>query len=151
MKNFKIIISIFLISLLSSCFLLNHTFKLTNSYIKSNKSFYQGFSFLEIKVDSLNSEGIPVKYNTLKSANLFIDNPKGKQSKKIFFYKRMNNYYWMYSGKTNLPVLPIQMKKNHWYKIDGLVFFGNPILSKFIYIDTEGNCQSYTEPNNTNW
>lgn len=99
-----------------------HKFKIKNNYIKSNHSFYQGFQFSELKVDSLDSLGIPVKYERGKSTYLEIENPNGKQSKKIYFYKPNSNYSWSNPQESHISILPIKMKMNSWYIIDGLVF-----------------------------
>jgi len=142
----------FLLSLhLQSCFLISHKFKITNNYIKSNLAFYQGFKFSELKVDSLDSLGIPFTYERVRSVYLEIDNPNRKQSKKIYFYEPNSNYSWSNPQEFHLPILPIKMKMNSWYIIDGLVFWGNPTLSKFLYMDELGNCHSYTVPHISNW
>ncbi|MBI1835690.1 MAG: hypothetical protein HYR91_00340 [Flavobacteriia bacterium] len=143
----------FLLSfILQSCFVLNHKFKITNDYIKSNRKFYQGFQFSELKIDSLDSIGVPITYKRVNTAYLYLnDYKKGKESKKIYFYKQNSNYLWHYYEDWTLPILPIEMKINSWYLIDGLVFWGNPTLSKFIYIDETGNCHSYTVPHISNW
>ena len=44
-----------------------------NNYIKSNPAFYQGFHFSELKVDSLDSSGIPLTYERLGSVYLKIE------------------------------------------------------------------------------
>lgn len=147
-KNF---IYFLLFLLLQSCFLISHKYKITNNYIKSNLAFYQGFQFSELKVDSLDSLGIPIKFEKVRSVYLEIDNPNRKQSKKIYFYEPNSNYFWSNPQESRLPILPIIMKVNNWYFIEGLVFWGNPTLNKFIYMDERGNCHSYTVPHISNW
>lgn len=137
---------------LNSCFVLSHKFKITNEKIKSNHFFYQGFTFSEILVDSLDLNNIPVKFQKTKSAMLYVKDSKELEPKKtIYFYKPMIGYFWMYEKEMGLPTLPIKMEKNKWYLIDGLVFWGNPSLSKFVYINDKGNCFTYTKPIITNW
>jgi len=148
----KLIYSIFFLLTLNSCFVLNHKFKITHEKIKSNHFFYQGFTFSEIKVDSLDSKNIPVKFKKVKSAVLYVKDSKGLKPKKtIYFYKPVTGYFWRCENEMGLPILPIKTEKNKWYLIDGLVFWGTPNLSKFIYINERGKCISYTKPIITNW
>ena len=148
----KFLIYIVFCLFLQSCFLISHKYKITNNYIKSNHAFYQGFQFSEIKVDSLDSLGIPVTFQRMETAALYTNasyNPK--KTKKMYFYKPNPGYFWDYKAEFRIPILPIKMEKNSWYIIDGLVFFGNPTLSKFIYMDEKGKCHSYTLPHISNW
>lgn len=137
---------------LNSCFVLSHKFKITHDKIKSNHFFYQGFKFSEILVDSFDLNNVPIKFEKIKTAELYVkDSNKLKTRKTIYFYRPMTNYFWMDETKMGLSVLPIKMEKNKWYMIEGLVFYGNPSLSKFIYVDDKGNYHIYTKPITTNW
>lgn len=148
----NISIYFFLCFLLSSCFVLNHKFKITSTYIKSNRTFYQGFQFSNLKIDSLDSLGLPAKYQKISTANLYIvDDSDSNKSKKIYFNKPNSNYLWHYNEEWGMQILPIKIKSDNWYLIEGLVFWGNPTLSKFIYIDDKGDCNSYTVPHVSNW
>lgn len=151
----KILIFLLLNLLLQSCFyvalLIGYKYKITNNYIKSNHAFYQGFQFSKLKVGSFDSIGIPKVYERVYSVYLEIDDEDGKQSKKIYFYKPNSNYYWSDDTVVKHPILPLKMRKNSWYIIDGLVFWGNPTLSIFIYIDKLGKCHQYTVTHISNW
>ena len=110
------------------------------------------FQFSELKIDSLDSTGIPITYKRLGTSQLYLNNyNNGRNLKKIYFYKSNSNYLWHYNESWNLSILPIEIKKNSWYLIEGLVFFGNPTLSKIINLDDKGNFHSYTVPHISNW
>jgi hypothetical protein len=147
-----VLLSLFLPSCFYTAFLIGYKYKITKKYIKSNHSFYQGFDFSELKVDSTDLSGIPIAYQRVRSASLYIPaSYKKKNTHKIYFYKANDGFFWNYESNFRLPILPIKMEKNKWYIIDRLVFWGNPSLSKFIYIDEKDKCHTYSVPHISNW
>lgn len=146
-NNFNKIYFIVLVSvIIQSCFLIKTKYKITTEFIKCNKKIDQLFQVSKIKVDSLNSDSLPLSYYDQETAVLFVNNNSGRLSKKIYFKKEVDNYYWFYNNKTEHKILPIKIENNTWYKFSGLIHLGSPILTVFMYVDNEGNSMKIVEP-----
>lgn len=151
MKNKFILVAIIYI-VINSCVFRTHKYSITKNHIKSHSGFYQGFRISELKVDSLDSNGIPCSYKKLSTAHLYLKDTSSRHTvKKIKFYEASSYYAWHYYDQWNLPILPITIKQYNWYLIEGLVFWGNPSMNKFIYVSGKGKLEIHTVVPVSNW
>jgi hypothetical protein len=168
MKNtFKMLINqLFIFLLICGCNIIDsHTgtkYEINNEYIKG-KIKIDGFSIAEIKVTSINKNGLPIKE---KEVNRYCCELKdGKLKKKIYFDKKNEGYKWFLctpsfkymevdslkdltledklarikkdgSGKTiYYDTKPFEFKKGKWYHLFGLEGIEG---SYFLYVNDDG-------------
>jgi hypothetical protein len=149
-KTFFIIIICIPITFILSCGDCHYT--VTKDYIESNCDFDTGIFFEQIKVDSFDHEGVPVKYQAEELLSASLINRDLSTKKKIFFYQETENYNWNDIKHSSLhTTLPIIMKANNWYLIRGLMYIGNPRLQIFIHVDENGEYHFYHSSMITNW
>lgn len=144
-KKIGLTLLIFLpIVLLYSCN--NCSYVITNEYIECSCGFEQGFSFQELDVDSIDSQGKPISRKVIKWAELFLNSP----CKRVYFYKQNNDYEWFYNNKM-FDTLPIVMKEGHWYYIRALVVNGHPFRAYYIFINPDGSMKTILHDEQTNF
>lgn len=144
------------------------TVTITQNQISTNRDFINGVTIEKIHVDSIGSEGYPIKYTTFYTTSCNIHHPTNKPPNppnKIEFYKS-GKYSWdedtvkirfIHEGlsrklldtisKTwwlnkfgNRPICPIKFEKEQWY----FFIVGDPrVTGIFFYIDKDNKEHQY--------
>ena len=115
--------------------------------------FEYPFYFEEIKVDSLDTNGIPVKYEITRKASVSLKKQNLKPALKIYFYENTQNYEWHDITNASLHLtLPIEMTPGNWYLLRGLkTTFTTSAKEIFIYVTYSGEQVVYHPRIITNW
>jgi|SRR5690554_2801214 len=146
MIRYFIVIIIFSLTLasLNSCKTCNN-YIVTNEYIQNNSRFEHPFYFEKIKVDSIDTNGIPIKYEVTRKASVSLKRQDLKPERKIYFYEDTQNYEWHdITNATLHPTLPIDMIPGNWYLIRGLkTDFTTSAKKIFIHVTESGEFQVF--------
>jgi hypothetical protein len=125
----------------------------TKEYIENRCNFEYPFYLEEIKVDSLDINGIPVKYEVMRTVSASLKEQNHKSARKIYFYKKTQNYEWHDIKNASLhSTLPIDMSPGNWYLIRALeTDFTTSAKEIFIHITDSGEFITYHPEIITNW
>ena len=121
-------------SLLIAC---NTRYGVEKNFIRSNKKIEYGFEMSEISVDSINAEGLPIKFTKTRLMHVNPIDEQGLKRKKIYFNRKNKNYYWFdFQSNIKSDIMPSDVKTNQWYLINGLMgTWGNADVQIFFIID----------------
>jgi len=125
----------------------------TKEYIENSCKFESPFYVEEIKVDSLDTNGIPVKYEVTRKVSAGLKEQNLKPARKIYFYENTQNYDWLDINNTSVhDTLPIDMSPGNWYLIRGLkTDFTTSAKKIFIHVTDSGEFKTYHPRIITNW
>ena len=131
----------------------NNEFTVTGEYAYNSNGFPNGLKLALLKVDSLDSGGVPKKAKDSVRIDLY--HLTGKVKKKIYFFKKNEGYYWeIFLAGNKSEVLPIRFEKNNWYAIwDGNFekgLFKTEKHSFFLYCDSTGKIRVHEHIFHTN-
>ena len=87
---------------------------MTEDYVYNNNGFTEGFSIQMLRVEKLDTAGIPEKYN-YDSVRVDLNYSHGKVKKKIWFHKENKGYYWVQNLKNEYKTIPIHFEEGKWY------------------------------------
>lgn len=141
---------------------------ITKDYISTNRDFINGVTIEKVRVDSMGTQGYPVKYTTIYTTHCGIHHPTDRPPEppnKIEFNKP-GKYSWdedtirvryIHNGLSRQsldtisklwwlnkfgkhPVCPIKLEKEQWY----FITIGDPqVTGIFFYIDKTGQEHQY--------
>jgi hypothetical protein len=141
---------------------------ITKDFVKTNRDFINGVNIEKIQVDSMGTEGYPIKYTTLYTTSCNIQHPQGRppEPPDEIYFQKSGKYNWdedtvkiqyQHSGLTreqlsksdklwwlnkfgSHPTCPLSFDKEQWYYFT----FGDPqITGIFFYIDSSGQEHQY--------
>ena len=122
----------------------SNEFVVTGEYAYNSNGFPNGLTFALLKVDSIDSDGIPK--NSKDSIRIDLYHNAGKVKNKIYFFKKNEGYSWrIFLKNKESEITPIRFENNNWYAVwDGN--FEKGVLrtekhSFFLYCDSLGKIQ----------
>ena len=151
-STFSVISILLLLSCTRSCIWQAYSpckYTVAKNHIESSCDLYSGFYFEKIKVDSLDFQGVPIKYKaeyTISFSPKNID--EEPEIKRVNFYIENIGYEWHHMSQSSLhATLPIKMKPENWYliRLDGSTKY------IFIYIDNKGEYSFYYPNSRASW
>lgn len=86
--------------------------------------FKKEVSFKNNKTEYFNKEGVVLKLK-----------------KNIQLYEKNRGYYWMINNDI-FDVFPLKFQNNSWYKIDGIVIYGE-VFYMYFYVNKKGEIKEY--------
>ena len=153
---------VLLIFITFSC--LSPRYSISKSEFKSNRRLWV-LSISELRVDSLDQSGIPVKYTVLTSVDAgqkgdheYDDTNKGyeynwKPQKRIPFNKISKYYYWYDSEFNKFDLLPIAFKTDNWYLLTKWQSSsaGGGSYKLFVFVNEKGEFEKHFDIHKGSW
>lgn len=155
----QIIVSIVGLVSLHACITNRHAckFEMTNEYIKTNCTLFNGLELKKLKDVAKIQDGIPNEYDiefaaTYGGSGEAFAKGMDEGLKKIVFNEEIKGYQWIWHKKNIVSsIIPFDFEVETWYMVTQLYQNGVPSVVLFIYVEKDGSFEVTRKDIPTNW